>query len=276
MGEDGEDEKAFAVPGLESGDEMVARLVLEMIRTEGDQVIGAVEIVLHSTDLGMAAQTYDFLDSSTHELTAQVKVSFTKVGQSESSESESDVDEDPTAKNRTWSECCLDCVAYCGLECLLWTLMGLLYLTFVLSFVLLLVITVVTTLMYLFDKLCASEDAMIEVLDTLKDTFSEFGIEVIDDSIDTEVVDFCDTVDESLGDMEMVMVGICLLFFGQTHLLLAMTDRHRSAAMAVEVAGLQHEVKKTKYMNQILSQQHHRDQHHRHHHNEAGLDTKNT
>ena len=29
----------------------------------------------------MAAQTYDFLDSSTHELTAQVKVSFTKVGQ---------------------------------------------------------------------------------------------------------------------------------------------------------------------------------------------------
>jgi hypothetical protein len=34
-----------------------------------------------STDLGMAAQTYDFLDSSTHELTAQVKVSFTKVGQ---------------------------------------------------------------------------------------------------------------------------------------------------------------------------------------------------
>ena len=45
--EEGEDEKSFVVPGLETGDEMMSRLVLEMIRTEGDQVIGAVEIVLH-------------------------------------------------------------------------------------------------------------------------------------------------------------------------------------------------------------------------------------
>ena len=154
--------------------------------------------------------------------------------------------------------------------------MGLLYLTFVLSFTLVLIFAIVTTIMFLFDKLCASESVMIEVLDELKSTLSELGYEVIDDSIDDEIVDFCDTIDESLSDIEMVSLGMVLLFFGQTHLLLALTDRHRSAAMSVEVASLQHEVKKTKFMNQILSQQHHRDQHHRHHHNEAGLDTKNT
>ena len=76
--------------------------------------------------------------------------------------------------------------------------------------------------------------------------------------------------------MEWMWIGSFLLFFGQTNILLAMTDRHRSAVDAVQVANLKQQVNKLTFMNQILSQQHHRDQHHRHHHGEGGLDSKNT
>ena len=129
----------------------------------------------------MSAQTYDFLDSSTHEITAQVKVSFTKLGQSESSSSEDEDDEDPTAKNRTWTECCIDCLGYCGLETLLWVFLVLLYLCFIITFLLCVVFSIVTTVMFLFDKLCASDSTIIAVLDELSSTLSEFGISVIDD-----------------------------------------------------------------------------------------------
>lgn len=274
--EEEEEEKSFPVPGLESGDEMVARLVLEMVRTEGEQVIGAVEIVLHSTDLGMSAQTYDFLDSETHEVTAKVKISFTKLGQTESESSDDDIDEDPTAKNRTWTECCIDCLGYCGLEAVLWIFIILLYTVFLISFGLVVVFSIVTTLMFLFDKLCDSDSTIIAVLDELSDTLSEFGISIVDDSLDDKIDEFCDEVDDGLGAMEWMWIGTFILFFGQTNLLLAMTDRHRSAVDAVQVAGLKQQVHKLTFMNGILSQQHHRDQHHRHHHAEPGLDTKYT
>lgn len=271
-----EEEKSFPVPGLESGDEMVCRLVLEMVKTEGEQVIGAVEIVLHSTDLGMAAQTYDFLDSGTHEVTAKVKVSFTKLGQTESSSSEDEDDVDPTLKNRTWTECCIDCLGYCGLETLLWIFLILLYLCFVITFLICVVFSIIVTVMFLFDKLCASDSTIIAVLDELSDTLSEFGVDIVDDSLDDTIDEFCDEIDSGLGDMEWMWIGTFLLFFGQTHILLAMTDRHRSAVDAVQVASLKQQVHKLTFMNQILSQQHHRDQHHRHHHGEGGLDTKYT
>lgn len=154
--------------------------------------------------------------------------------------------------------------------------MGLLYLAFFLTFVIVVLFSIVVTVMWLFDELCDSDSVIISVLDELSSTLSEFGYTVVDDSIDDTITNFCDDIDNGLGDMEWIWMGTGLLFFGQTHLLLAMTDRHRSAVDAVQVASLKQQVKKLGFMNGILSQQHHRDQHHRHHHNEAGLDSKNT
>ena len=57
---------------------MLCRMALEMVRTEGDATIGTVEVVLHHETLH-GHHTYDFLDATTHELTAKVMITFTKV-----------------------------------------------------------------------------------------------------------------------------------------------------------------------------------------------------